>query len=150
MKSRHNSLSVRLEKAVVVTEESAAHWRDRQKTLALAEQVGFVCRPFRCRPSSEQWQQLLDHLLALHGAHPLDLVVFDPRKTWTISKRTSHCLSDHNLYEGTKVKGTPTATLVRGTVVVQNNKLVAKPGHGRFVRRAAFGEELLPVGRNQA
>lgn len=78
-----------------------------------------------------------------------DIVVFDPKKSWTLSQKTSHCLADHNLYEGTTVKGTPVATLVRGAVVVENNKLVVKPGHGKFVKRASFGEELLPVGRKK-
>ncbi len=76
-----------------------------------------------------------------------DLVIFDPKKSWTISQKTSHCLADHNLYEGRKVKGTPVATLVRGKVVVEDNKLVAAPGHGEFIKRANFGEKLLAKGK---
>lgn len=76
-----------------------------------------------------------------------DLVIFDPRKKWTISKKTSHCLADHNLYEGRTVTGTPTATLVRGKVVVEDNKLVATPGHGQYIKRANFGSPLVNKGR---
>jgi hypothetical protein len=81
---------VRPGRAVVVTEESAAHWRDRQKTLTLAEQVGFVCRPFRGKPSPGQWLQLLDHLLALHLALPLDLVVIDPLSSFPPGRGENH------------------------------------------------------------
>jgi hypothetical protein len=32
--------------------------------------------------------------------------------------------------------------LVRGAIVVEGDSLVAKPGHGQFLKRARFGEEL--------
>ena len=35
-------------------------------------------RPFRGRPTREQWQQLIDSLVARHDTHPFDLVVIDP------------------------------------------------------------------------
>ena len=76
-----------------------------------------------------------------------DIVIFDPKQKWTISKKTSHCLADHNLYEGRKVTGTPVATLVRGKVVVENNKLVATPGHGQYIKRANYGSKLLAKGK---
>ena len=34
--------------------------------------------------------------------------------------------------------------LVRGQVIVEDDELVAEPGAGQFVKRARFGEELLP------
>jgi dihydropyrimidinase len=40
------------------------------------------------------------------------------------------------------VTGWPKVVLVRGTVVVENDELVAAPGHGQFVKRARFGDEL--------
>jgi hypothetical protein len=40
------------------------------------------------------------------------------------------------------VTGWPKIVLVRGTVVVEDDELVAEPGHGRFVKRALFGKEL--------
>jgi len=71
-----------------------------------------------------------------------DLVIFDPEKRVTISAKTHHSRSDYNLYEGTKVTGTPEVVLLRGRVLVENGELVASPGVGRFVARARFGEEL--------
>ena len=71
-----------------------------------------------------------------------DLVVFDPEKQVTISAKTHHSKSDYNLYEGTKVTGSPEVVLLRGHVLVENDELVASPGIGQFVKRARFGEEL--------
>lgn len=71
-----------------------------------------------------------------------DLVIFDPDKEVTISAATHHSKSDYNLFEGTKVTGSPEIVLLRGHVLVENDELVASPGIGRFVARARFGEEL--------
>ncbi len=62
----------------------------------------------------------------------------------TISAKTQHSKVDYNLYEGTKVTGSPDVVLLRGHVLVENDELVATPGIGRFVARARFGEELRP------
>src|SRR5580765_8097526 len=74
-----------------------------------------------------------------------DIVVFDPNKELTISAATHHSASDYNLYEGTKVTGSPEVVLLRGNVLVENGELVAKPGTGQFIKRAKFGEELKPA-----
>jgi dihydropyrimidinase len=71
-----------------------------------------------------------------------DVVVFDPDKRVTISAERSHSRVDYNLYEGTQVTGAPEIVLVRGKVVVEGGELVGKPGDGRFVKRARFGEQL--------
>ena len=60
----------------------------------------------------------------------------------TISAATHHSKADYSLFEGTEVVGSPEVVLVRGTVVVENDELVAEPGHGAFVRRARIGEPL--------
>jgi dihydropyrimidinase len=74
-----------------------------------------------------------------------DLVVFDPGKELTISAQTHHSKSDYNLFEGTRVTGTPEIVLLRGQIVVENDELQVEPGFGQFVRRAKFGEELKPA-----
>jgi dihydropyrimidinase len=73
-----------------------------------------------------------------------DLVIFDPTKRETISAAGSHSKADYNLYEGTEVVGVPETVLLRGNVLVSGGALVAKPGVGRFVRRAKVGAELAP------
>jgi dihydropyrimidinase len=74
-----------------------------------------------------------------------DVVIFDPEKRVTISASTHHSKVDYNLYEGTQVQGSPEIVLLRGNVLVEGDRLVAKPGIGQFVRRARFGEELKPA-----
>jgi dihydropyrimidinase len=74
-----------------------------------------------------------------------DVVVFDPEKAVTISAKDHHSKIDYNLYEGTRVQGSPEVVLLRGNVLVEGDQLVAKPGIGQFVRRAKFGEELRPA-----
>ena len=74
-----------------------------------------------------------------------DIVVFDPEKQVTISAKTHHSKADYNLYEGTKVTGSPEVVLLRGHVLVENDELVAAPGVGQFVARARFGQELKPA-----
>jgi hypothetical protein len=81
---------VRPGKAVVVSEETPALWRKRKRVLTLAEQVCLICRPFRGKPAPEQWLQLIDHLLALHGAHAFDLAVLDPLAYFLPSGAENH------------------------------------------------------------
>ena len=71
-----------------------------------------------------------------------DLVIFDPERRETISASTHHSKCDYSLYEGTEVVGAPELVLLRGNVLVEDGELVGKPGTGRFVRRARFGEPL--------
>ena len=74
-----------------------------------------------------------------------DIVVFDPEKRVTLSAKRHHSRCDYNLYEGTEVHGAPEVVLLRGRVLVEDGELVAPPGFGQFIRRARFGEELLPA-----
>jgi dihydropyrimidinase len=71
-----------------------------------------------------------------------DIVVFDPEKRVRISADTHHSKSDYNLFDGTRVTGSPEIVLLRGHVLVENDELVASPGVGQFVARAKFGQEL--------
>jgi len=65
-----------------------------------------------------------------------DIVVFDPEKEHTLGVKTLHMRVDYNPYEGRKIRGVSETVLSRGRVVVENGKLQAKPGSGRFIRRA--------------
>src|SRR5881398_2790075 len=74
-----------------------------------------------------------------------DIVVFDPEKRVTISAATHHSKTDYNLFEGTRVTGSPEVVLLRGHVLFEGDEVVAQPGIGQFVARARFGEELRPA-----
>ena len=69
-------------------------------------------------------------------------MVFDPGKRHTITAADQQSKTDYNLYEGTEVVGDVETVLLRGHVIVDGGEVVAKPGVGRFVPRARFGEQL--------
>ncbi len=66
-----------------------------------------------------------------------DIVLFDPKKTHTISAKTHHANVDYNPYEGVKIAGSISDVFIRGTRMVSGTKLLGKAGHGRFLRRSA-------------
>jgi len=74
-----------------------------------------------------------------------DLVVFDPERRHLITAASQQSKSDYNIFEGTEVTGAPDVVLLRGNVLVEDGVLMAEPGVGQFVERAAFGQELLPT-----
>jgi dihydropyrimidinase len=64
-----------------------------------------------------------------------DIVIWDPAKSRTISKKTHHQKIDFNVYEGMETVGNAAITLSRGTVLWQNGQLTAERGRGRYVSR---------------
>jgi hypothetical protein len=71
-------LSVKPGKSVVVSEEPMSLWAERIRHLDFGGQVCFFSRPFLTLPRPDEWQALLDQILALHQEHGTDLVVIDP------------------------------------------------------------------------
>jgi hypothetical protein len=70
--------AVRSGRVVVVSEESRTQWLRRAEKLHLEDHVCWLCRPFRRRPTPDDWLGLLDHIAELHRRHGLDLLVIDP------------------------------------------------------------------------
>ncbi|MBM3678216.1 MAG: amidohydrolase family protein, partial [Actinobacteria bacterium] len=68
-----------------------------------------------------------------------DIVVWDPDRKHTITAKGQHSKVNYNLFEGTEVRGAADVVLVRGQVIVEGDKLVAKPGAGKFVKRGPTG-----------
>jgi dihydropyrimidinase len=64
-----------------------------------------------------------------------DLVLFDPAREVTISAAGLHQNCDYTPYEGFRVRGWPRTVLSRGEVIVRDEKFVAAPGRGSFLRR---------------
>lgn len=62
-----------------------------------------------------------------------DLVIFDPNRTWTISRDNQHSKAGFTLYEGQTVKGGVDLTMQRGRVLVENNTLVNPERGARFL-----------------
>ena len=67
-----------------------------------------------------------------------DILVFDPEKEVTIAAKNLHMATDYSPYEGTKGLGWPVMTISRGEILVENGKLTAEAGRGRFLARSIF------------
>ncbi len=70
-------LPVRAGRAVVISEEPPELWWDRGQNLALDGHVQWICRPFRGKPTTEQWLDLLDQVGRMHDRQPVDLLAID-------------------------------------------------------------------------
>jgi hypothetical protein len=64
-------------KAVVLSEESPEQWDLRSRKLDFGGHVCWFCRPFRGKPSQEDWLALVDRLVELRTRHGIALVVVD-------------------------------------------------------------------------
>jgi dihydropyrimidinase len=64
-----------------------------------------------------------------------DVVVFDPQAEQVLGVAQQHMRVDYNPYEGRHVHGAVEHVLSRGEFVIENRKLRARPGRGRFVAR---------------
>ncbi len=69
-----------------------------------------------------------------------DLVVVDPKQSTTFAARNMRSRQKHGALEGLKVSFAISSVYVRGTPVLSNGRLAAKPG-GRMIRPAA-----VPIG----
>ena len=63
-----------------------------------------------------------------------DFVVFDPTIPHVISGQTQHSRAGYTLYEGYECLGRPSMTFQRGKVVLDENRLNARPGDGQYLR----------------
>ncbi|MBW1635129.1 MAG: dihydropyrimidinase [Deltaproteobacteria bacterium] len=64
-----------------------------------------------------------------------DVVIFDPNIEKTITPDILRQNADYSPFEGRVVRGWPTTTIVRGTVVVQNGQLLVEKGWGQYISR---------------
>jgi dihydropyrimidinase len=67
-----------------------------------------------------------------------DLVVWDPKRSKTISAKSQQSAIDYNVFEGKQVTGLPRFTLSRGKVVIEEATVKTEEGHGQFVSREPF------------
>ena len=68
----------RLARAWVLSEESESHWADRLRRMPIGPHAQLISRPFRGRPTPEDWSDLIDRAVEESAAGRLDLVVVDP------------------------------------------------------------------------
>jgi dihydropyrimidinase len=63
-----------------------------------------------------------------------DIVVFDPAAPHVLSGKTQHTNAGYTLYEGRECLGRPLMTFQRGHVVLDKDRLAARPGDGTYIR----------------
>ncbi len=77
----------------------------------------------------------LDHLKgALQVGLDADIVLYDPKKSFTITNDAMHGDTDHTVWEGAKLKGYPVATYSRGNLVYKDGEFLGKRGDGQFLK----------------
>jgi dihydroorotase len=64
-----------------------------------------------------------------------DIVIIDLRKEKTIRANEFHSKAKYTPFEGRKVKGVPIMTIVNGTPIMQEGKIIEKPGVGKIIKR---------------
>lgn len=72
---------------------------------------------------------------AIREGADADIVVWDPKRSKTITADKQQSSIDYNVFEGIEVTGLPRFTLTRGEVAVVESEMKARPGHGEFVER---------------
>jgi dihydropyrimidinase len=74
-----------------------------------------------------------------------DLVLWDPKKSVTISNALLQHIIDYTPYEGLEITGWPVSTIRRGEVVMKDGLVQAEPGSGQFLARAPY-DLIKPTG----
>jgi dihydropyrimidinase len=65
-----------------------------------------------------------------------DIAIIDLNKELTWKHRDmSPSNADWNIYDGWKFKGWPVMTILRGKVIMEDGKILAEPGYGRYIYR---------------
>lgn len=66
-----------------------------------------------------------------------DIVILDMEKKRVPKTADLYSISDLNIYEiaGTALQGWPAMVMIRGNVVAEDGKVVAKPGYGKYLPR---------------
>jgi dihydropyrimidinase len=66
-----------------------------------------------------------------------DILLWDPKASYTISAATQCMATDYSMFEGWQVSGNARHVFSRGELVVKDGKWIGKTGRGRFLKREA-------------
>ena len=70
-------LALQAGRAVVISEEPASLWAQRNRALHFGPHLSWYCQPFLGRPRMEDWQLLLDQIGRMHEQQAIDLLLID-------------------------------------------------------------------------
>ena len=78
-------LEVAPSRVLYVGEEDEKIWAGRRDSLLIGDHVGMWCRPFRMRPTMQEWREFIQAIAEQVDKHKFDLVVFDTlSKMWPV------------------------------------------------------------------
>jgi dihydropyrimidinase len=69
-----------------------------------------------------------------------DIVVFDPSKSWTVRWQDLHMSTQYSCWDGWELTGKVRDTVLRGSVLVENEEFVGSKTGGHFVPRTLLPE----------
>jgi dihydropyrimidinase len=75
-----------------------------------------------------------------------DIVLWDPQKTVVLTNEVMQHAIDYTPYEGQLVTGWPVLTMRRGQVVMEQGRVHAATGTGRYIARSRY-DLIAPTGR---
>ena len=64
-----------------------------------------------------------------------DIVLYDPKASWSISVDNHHMNMDYSAYEGFDIQGRVDTVMSRGKIVIENESYVGSKGDGKYQRR---------------
>lgn len=67
-----------------------------------------------------------------------DIVLFDPKKEFTVSVKNMHSNYDHTIWEGYKCHGYVVSTYLRGRLVYKDGQFLGERGYGKFIKRERY------------
>ena len=62
-----------------------------------------------------------------------DVVVFDPKESWTVSKSNQHSNASYTMFEGQELLGRVRKVLSRGQLIVDGEEFLGSESHGIFL-----------------
>lgn len=69
-----------------------------------------------------------------------DFVIVDPDKEWEITEESLYYVNKISAFVGMKGKGLPVCTIIRGSVVAEDGKVIGEKGYGSFIERRGDNE----------
>lgn len=64
-----------------------------------------------------------------------DIVLLDPKQTWTMGQASSHSCNDWHAYEGIEITGKIQKVFSRGELIIDGERCLAQKGRGQYLFR---------------